>query len=602
MSCPKITVQSNPIYVQAICDEVHVVTATSPGPAYSGPLWGMTDVADSARPTLGNIPWGDGALWQSVALTPALAGADPAGSAATAQAAAQAFAAAADVTLLGTANSTALGYANTAQTNAATRSDNASNLSSGVVSSALLPVVPTNKGGLGVDVSASAGYIKFTAGVPAFSAGIPGADIASGTLPVARLNGGNSTQFVRADGTYSNALTGGLTIAGALAGATTGSFSGAVATGALTVTGAMAASGAVSGTTGTFSGDVIRATPGSESAGLFRTNTTAGADHMVVGITAASGLDITRSGWVLCRGINNSGNPGGVDIRASSAGGQTRIFYGPTNQPAFYVVSNSVTIGNNLGATVCNFETNQISCYKQLVLSSGCKIIYGAAGTTTAANSETTGTSTGPVTNAPSGSTVRTAIAGTTVVTVGNTGLASAGIVSGTNVYVSSGNAFGVNTLSGSDTGSVSLSGCNTIDNSRAGYVTVYGINNANVGNVNIRPANSVSAQLNLIYPTVNQAALRVTNTQILLQATDGTQLASLSSTLTRFLFGGAAKLDITSSAVSIGASTAFVLSSGAPATATSTGTAGQIAWDASGNIYICSATNTWRRVATTTF
>jgi hypothetical protein len=38
--------------------------------------------------------------------------------------------------------------------------------------------------------------------------------ITSGTLDVARLNGGNSTQFVRADGTYSNTLTGFLTASG----------------------------------------------------------------------------------------------------------------------------------------------------------------------------------------------------------------------------------------------------------------------------------------------------------------------------------------------------------------------------------------------------
>ena len=38
-----------------------------------------------------------------------------------------------------------------------------------------------------------------------------------------------------------------------------------------------------------------------------------------------------------------------------------------------------------------------------------------------------------------------------------------------------------------------------------------------------------------------------------------------------------------------------------APATATSTGTTGQIATDA-GFIYVCTATNTWKRVAIATF
>ena len=42
-------------------------------------------------------------------------------------------------------------------------------------------------------------------------------------------------------------------------------------------------------------------------------------------------------------------------------------------------------------------------------------------------------------------------------------------------------------------------------------------------------------------------------------------------------------------------------ISSGAPASATSTGTAGQIQWD-SNYIYVCVATNTWKRVAISTW
>ena len=42
-------------------------------------------------------------------------------------------------------------------------------------------------------------------------------------------------------------------------------------------------------------------------------------------------------------------------------------------------------------------------------------------------------------------------------------------------------------------------------------------------------------------------------------------------------------------------------ISSGAPASATSTGTAGEIKWD-SNYIYVCVATNTWKRVAISTW
>lgn len=43
------------------------------------------------------------------------------------------------------------------------------------------------------------------------------------------------------------------------------------------------------------------------------------------------------------------------------------------------------------------------------------------------------------------------------------------------------------------------------------------------------------------------------------------------------------------------------ISSGGAPATSGSAGTPGQIAWD-SGHIYVCVATNTWKRAVLTTF
>lgn len=207
-----------------------------------------------------------------------------------------------DAATLGTANTNAQGYATTAQTNAATRSDNASNLSSGTVSESLLPTaISANKIAdgsisnaefqyldgvtsgiqgqftsasnaltaglatkadishvhsaaaitsgtlslsllsgitttqlsatadiLGTQISATAGIVsgqitsldasKLTgtvdnARLSLVAATIPALDaskITTGTLDVARLNGGDSTQFVRGDGTYSNTLTGGL--------------------------------------------------------------------------------------------------------------------------------------------------------------------------------------------------------------------------------------------------------------------------------------------------------------------------------------------------------------------------------------------------------
>jgi hypothetical protein len=66
-----------------------------------------------------------------------------------------------------------------------------------------------------------------------------------------------------------------------------------------------------------------------------------------------------------------------------------------------------------------------------------------------------------------------------------------------------------------------------------------------------------------------------------------------------------ASTLDVTGTA-SVSSDTTlggkFIVTNGnAPATSTSTGTTGQIAWD-SGFIYVCVATNSWKRVALTTF
>ena len=50
-----------------------------------------------------------------------------------------------------------------------------------------------------------------------------------------------------------------------------------------------------------------------------------------------------------------------------------------------------------------------------------------------------------------------------------------------------------------------------------------------------------------------------------------------------------------------VGSIVGYIADVAAPATATSTGTTGQIATDA-GFIYVCTATNTWKRVAIATF
>ncbi len=64
---------------------------------------------------------------------------------------------------------------------------------------------------------------------------------------------------------------------------------------------------------------------------------------------------------------------------------------------------------------------------------------------------------------------------------------------------------------------------------------------------------------------------------------------------------GNALKGDLQNGNLYVTGQTFRIATSKTPSSATDTGTAGQIAWDAN-YIYICIATNTWRRVAHSTW
>jgi len=69
-----------------------------------------------------------------------------------------------------------------------------------------------------------------------------------------------------------------------------------------------------------------------------------------------------------------------------------------------------------------------------------------------------------------------------------------------------------------------------------------------------------------------------------------------------QFIVGGSGIVQITNGLQLNGASNVFrIVSSQTPASASATGTAGTICWDTS-YIYVCTATNTWKRVAISTW
>jgi len=70
----------------------------------------------------------------------------------------------------------------------------------------------------------------------------------------------------------------------------------------------------------------------------------------------------------------------------------------------------------------------------------------------------------------------------------------------------------------------------------------------------------------------------------------------------TKVNIDGVGGVGISASLVLSGSSNVFRISNAqTPASATATGTAGTIAWDTS-YIYVCTATNTWKRVAISTW
>lgn len=318
-------------------------------------------------------------------------------------------------------------------------------------------------------------------------------------------------------------------------GGSTASFSGAVTTGALTVTGAITQTNSI----GTVLGQLGNTGQNCFSGGS--------------GYTAANGATL----WMF--GASHATFPGQAQFYPGTNVGGSLNFYDRALLRQLIVNESGLTLQNQ------------------------CRIIYGSAGTTTASNNEIVGTSTGPVTNAPSGSTVRTTIAGTTVLTVSNTTLSAAG-------------------TGGIDANLYTLGTSGTLPGNTVRYI--YG--HSSVGailNVPTGQGWSFRANGSTIHTLSDTGAswggthdwnsgaaqVRITSTGLVLNAGLGT--ASLTM--------GSGNIVGSTTGTILGN---LVMRAGAPATATSTGTAGQIAWDASGNIYICSATNTWRRVATSTF
>lgn len=155
----------------------------------------------------------------------------------------------------------------------------------------------------------------------------------------------------------------------------------------LAVTGAMAASGAVSGTTGTFSSNLIL----SGTNGLILRPTNTGYNALCGGSTEAQ----SSGSYIRCYGASDGSYPGQIWIVPKNG---TGLYDGAFNRQA-YVYSAGVLLGG------------------------ACKIIYANAGTTTAANNEIVGTATGLRYNVASGLYHELLVAGTKNSQFGRAGL-----------------------------------------------------------------------------------------------------------------------------------------------------------------------------------
>lgn len=343
------------------------------------------------------------------------------------------------------------------------------------------------------------------------TAGILGTQIASldaaklttGTLPVARLNGGNSTQFARGDGTYSNTLTGGLTLGSSLT---------------------MPASG------------------------LITTNTSLASDTGFVGIYGGGAAINTRGGQVLACGLNNVSFPGGVVLSTAAASGSiSAIVQGITR--GYFTTSGLAVTGAMTASGAVSGTTGTFSSNIRIVTDSGGN--FGLVG-----NASNTGL---------------------TILTGGSNASTGASIF----LYGSSHTGYPGKLLLSPTGGNVA----DFLDGSAVVQLRISstGLALLNQCRINYGSAGTTTAANNEIVGAVGGLRYNVAS--------------GLSHTL---LVANTTVFTVASAALTM--SVPLRLAGGAPATATSTGSAGQIAWDASGNIYICSATNTWRRVATSTF
>lgn len=490
-----------------------------------------------------------------------------------------------------------------------------------------------------------------------------GVDITSGTLPAARLNGGNSSQFVRGDGTYSNTLTGDF-VAGEIAflsegpgypnlyggtGSGPGYFyiaagdstqgagniylypesAGGSNSGAVEIS-SWGASAPVriyhnntsrfsTTTTGVFlTGDVALSTSGKiiygatgsnvvanrETYGFLggiRTNTPMGTTltesvaGAVITSVSSAGLAVTGNLSATTASFSGAVATGALTVTGTMAAsgavsGTTGTFSGnlTTNGQLLVTTAGNVDSALSLrpgGTSITNFlnflnsaggyhgylqttgsggffsnfdsstfrslgGTNRLTINSSgVTLADACKIIYGSAGTTTAANNEIVGATGGLRYNVASGLAHTLLVAGTSYLTLNATSTTVANnlIVSGSGGLIST-----------------------------AASMTSYNSTSFVQGSTG---------------------------------ATAYTYNGPVSSTFT-WRFNGVAFTTISHNSVTAKAHLAttgnltgdyLILTGAAPATATSTGTAGQIAWDAN-FFYVCTATNTWKRTALSTW
>jgi len=381
------------------------------------------------------------------------------------------------------------------------------------------------------------------------AADIPSLDaskIETGTLSVSRLNSGSSSQFIRSDGTNSNILTGPIQVTDGVSGTGNHTFFPATSIGS----------------------DDSRAV-------LFG------------GGTAT--FTASRGGFIIVHGVNHASEASNILIRPG-VGGVTKVNQPNSSNVAVQIDSNGITLPNS-PFIKGNSSNNTVICTGTSTGTDD-KIAYLFGGGTTT----------------PTGSRgAYFGAHGANHATRPNVAFISSGTSGSVQLALDN----SVRLTLDSATSQIQISNFPLVLGSAA---TIVAASNSIAGTasgvqINAPTASAILLQTNgttratcgvngMVFAS-NATAVLSTNISVGSGAANTLSLNAPTGGSVNTLVAGTSRLNVSATAATL--TVPLVTPTATPASASAAGTAGQWAWD-SGFLYICTATNTWRRVAHATW